>query len=244
MSDGWTLDTVLVTVNGESQPAERAELLLREQIARGAHDTPALREGVRQALVDDALMAQAAMQAGLDQISLVRAQIGLARQNILAQAWQQFVLAEQAISEEQLRAEHARQAPAPGAQEVRVRHLVARDEDTALDWLRRIGDGETMESLAAESHDAATAGSGGLADWMAMDRLLPAIAQALHAKTPGERLEHPVLTPSGWHVLKLEARRSPQAPRFEDVRPQLIQAIAHQRLLERLQGLRDRASVV
>ena len=78
-----------VTVNGEPQSLARAEVLLREQLSRGAPNSPQIQAAVREALVTQALMAQAAIKEGLDKLPLVQAQMELARQSVLTQAWQQ-----------------------------------------------------------------------------------------------------------------------------------------------------------
>lgn len=103
------LNRPLVTVNGESQPLARAEVLLREQIARGAPNSPQLQAGVREVLITQALMAQAAVKEGLDKLPLVQAQIELARQSVLMQAWQQQVAQAREVSDDELRQEYERQ---------------------------------------------------------------------------------------------------------------------------------------
>lgn len=55
-----------VTVNGQAQSNGLAEILLREQFARGASDSMELRQAVREALINQALMAQEARKAKLD----------------------------------------------------------------------------------------------------------------------------------------------------------------------------------
>jgi peptidyl-prolyl cis-trans isomerase C len=95
-----------VTVNGTVQTNARAEILLREQIARGVQDSQQLRAGVRDIIIKQALMEQEARKAGLDKEVLVQAQIDLARQNILALAWQQKVLSEFKIKDDDLKAEY------------------------------------------------------------------------------------------------------------------------------------------
>ena len=64
-----------VTVNGQEQPTAQAEILLREQTMRGAPDSQALRDGVREVLVNQTLMEQEARKVGLDKEPLVQAQI-------------------------------------------------------------------------------------------------------------------------------------------------------------------------
>ena len=98
-----------VTVNGLVQTTARAELLLREQLGRGATVSNELRLSVRDTLISLALMEQQARSAGLDKDALVQAQVELARQNILAQVWQQKVLSESPFSEAEFQAEYALQ---------------------------------------------------------------------------------------------------------------------------------------
>ena len=52
-----------VTVNGQAQSNARAEVLLREQLARGAGDSAELRQAVREALINQALISQEARKA-------------------------------------------------------------------------------------------------------------------------------------------------------------------------------------
>ncbi len=54
-----SLSRPFVTVNGEPQSLARAEVLLREQIARGAPNSPQVQAAVREVLGNQALMSQA-----------------------------------------------------------------------------------------------------------------------------------------------------------------------------------------
>ena len=125
------LSRPFVTVNGEPQPLARAEVLLREQIARGASNSPQLQAAVREALINQAVMAQAAVKEGLDKLPLVQAQIELARQSVLAQAWQQQTGLGREISEAELQQEYDRQVKLLGNRQYRLRHLLVNEEDTA-----------------------------------------------------------------------------------------------------------------
>jgi peptidyl-prolyl cis-trans isomerase C len=237
------MDEVLVTVNGEPQSAARAELLLRDEIARGAADTPELRAGVRDALVQDALMAQAALSDGLDRLPLVRAQIEMARQNILARAWQQQLLQQQSITAADLQAEYSRHLQGLGAEELQLSHLLARDQASAAQWLVRLARGEDMAALAAESLDSESRPHGGFIDWTAEGRIHPEIVVALARLAPGRMLSRPVQSPSGWHVLRLQARRPLQAPSLADCRELLVKNIAQRRLMQRVRVLREQALI-
>lgn len=233
-----------VTVNGEVQPAQHAELLLREQLARGAADTPALRAQIREAVVAQALMAQAALKAGLERQPEARARLVLARQSALAQAWQQQTLRSVQITEADMVAHYQRQVQALGTEEVRLRHVLLPDEQQARQVQAQLAGGAAFETLAAQvSRDNSTRERGGLSDWVAVGSLAPGVAQAVQALSLGQLSATPIETPSGWQVLKLEARRALSPPPLEAVRAQLQRTLEQQALQARLQSLRASARV-
>ena len=233
-----------VSVNGEAQPPERGQLLLREQIARGAANTPQLQAALRETLINQTVMAQEAVKAGLDQQPQVRASLDLARQNALAQAWQQQVLQGVAPADAAIQAEYQRQVQALGTQEVRLRHVLVGDEKRAKEVHAQLRGGAPFAQVATQfSSDAATRESGGLTDWVPLGRLAPAVVKALQGLEKGQLAAAPVETTAGWQVLRLEDQRPFTAPAIAQVKPQLIQALARQTLQARIKTLRESAKV-
>lgn len=233
-----------VTVNGTIQPNARAEILLREQIARGVQDSQQLRAGVRDILIKQALMEQEARKAGLDKEVLLQAQIDLARQNILAQAWQQKVLGELKINDNDLKAEYDRQIERLGDKEYLVRHLLVAEESTAKLLIEKLLSGAKMADLAKEySRDPGTNEKGGLTDWTAQGNLLPPLAAAIKTLPKGKVAAHPVKTDVGWHVVQLEDVRPFKAPSMQELKPQLTQIVARRLLDAQIKTLLDKAKV-
>lgn len=232
------------TINGEAQPPERGQLLLQQQIARGATNTPQLQSVLRETLINQTVMAQAAVKAGLDQQPQVRARLDLARQDVLAQAWQQQVLQTAQPTDASVQAEYQRQIQALGTQEVRLRHVLVREEKQAKAVHAQIKGGAPFEQLAAKfSTDAATRESGGLTEWVPVGMLSPAVAKVLQGVEKGQLAAAPVETAAGWQVLRLEERRPFTPPAMDKVRPQLLQALAKQTLQAQLKTLRESARV-
>jgi peptidyl-prolyl cis-trans isomerase C len=239
-----TLALPFVTVNGEVQANARAEVLLREQLSRGTPDSAELRKGVREELINQSVMAQQARKAGLDKEPLVQAQLDLARQAILAQIWQQKVLSEVLVKDEELKAEYDRQVARLGNQEYQLRHLLVAEEATAKLLIDKIQAGAKLADLAGEySRDAATQTRGGLTDWNVPANLQPAVAEVLPKLEKGKVWPQPVRSAGGWHVLQLEDKRAFTAPSFEATKPQLMQIIARQALESRVQALKAQAKV-
>lgn len=239
-----TLGQPFVTINGEVQPNARAEVLLREQLSRGVPDSAELRKGVREELINQAVMAQQARKAGFDKEPLVQAQIDLARQTILAQIWQQKVLSEVVVKDEEFKAEYDRQVARLGNQEYQLRHLLVAEEATAKLLIDKIRAGTKLADLSGEySRDAATQNRGGLTDWNVPANLQPAVAEVLPKLEKGKVWPQPVRSTGGWHVLQLEDKRAFTAPTLEASKPQLMQIIARQALELRLQALKAQAKV-
>lgn len=239
-----SLTRVFVTVNGEPQSLARAEVLLREQIARGAPNSPQVQAAVREALVTQALMAQAAVKEGLDKLPLVQAQMELARQSVLIQAWQQQTAQSKEVSDEDLRVEYERQLKLLGPKQYRLRHILVNEEDTAKLLLERLRSGGKLADLAGEySRDDATRGTGGLTDWLAQGEMQPALLKAVDSLKAGQLAPAPVRGPAGWHVVALEDERAFTPPARDTLRPQLLRAIAQQRIQSAVEQLRQTAKV-
>lgn len=233
-----------MTINGQSSPVERGDLLLRDQLARGAADTPQLRTAIRETLINQTLMAQEAVKQSLDQLPLVKARAELAQQNTLAQAWQQKAMQDAVVSDADMQAEYQVQVKALGTQEYRLRHVLVADEKTAQQVLAKAKSGTKFESLAAESsRDPGTRDKGGLSDWVAEGRLSPAILQAVQGLKNGQLAAQAVQTPAGWQVLRLEEKRAVTPPTLEAVTPQLKLAVAQKQVQAKLAALRASAKV-
>lgn len=233
-----------MTINGQSSPVERGDLLLRDQLARGAADTPQLRTAIRETLINQTLMAQEAVKQSLDQLPLVKARAELAQQNTLAQAWQQKAMQDAVVSDADMQAEYQVQVKALGTQEYRLRHVLVADEKTAQQVLAKAKSGTKFESLAAESsRDPGTRNKGGLSDWVAEGRLSPAILQAVQGLKNGQLAAQAVQTPAGWQVLRLEEKRALTPPTLEAVTPQLKLAVAQKQVQAKLAALRASAKV-
>ena len=231
-------------INGQTSPAERGELLLREQLARGVADTPQLRNAIRETLINQAVMSQEALKQSLDKQPLVKARLDLTEQNTLAQAWQQKAMQDAVISDAQLQAEYQAQVKALGAQEYLLRHVLVADEKQAQQVQAKLKGGAKFELLAQEfSRDPGTRDKGGLSEWVAEGRLAPAILQAVQGLKNGQMAAQAVQTPAGWQVLRLEEKRMLKAPTMEAVTPQLKLAIAQRQVQAKLAALRASAKV-
>jgi peptidyl-prolyl cis-trans isomerase C len=236
--------SLVVTVNGELQEAERGELLLREFMGRGAADSPQLRAAVRETLINQAVMSQDAIKQELNKLPLVKARLALTEQNALAQAWQQKAIQDAQISDADIKAEYDSQVKAMGSQEYRVRHVLLADETKAKQILAKIKVGAKFETMAGESSlDKVTAAQGGLSEWMPEGRLMPEVFAAIKGLKNGQLVPQPVKTASGWQVLRLEEKRPSQPLSLDAAKPQIRLALAQRQVQVRLNALKAAAKI-
>lgn len=233
-----------VRVNQQGQATALAEVLFREAVAKGTPSSPALRESVRERLIQQALMAQAAQAQGLDNNPLVQAQMALASQAALVRVWQQEVLTNTPINEADVQQEYAVQLAQMGTEQWLIGHIVVADEAVAKRLIVRLQQGETLAALASEfSLDPDSKTQGGLVGWVARSQLVPEVAQAMAQMTAPQLWPQPVRTALGWHVLNLQAVRPVTPPTLDNIRPQLLELLAQKTLAQKLQELRQKASI-
>ncbi|OIQ75461.1 putative parvulin-type peptidyl-prolyl cis-trans isomerase precursor [mine drainage metagenome] len=199
---------------------------------------------MREQLINQTMMAQEARKTGLDKMPLVQAQVELAGQAVLARAWQQKVLSEVVVKDDQIKAEYAALIARLGKQEYLVRHLLVADESTAKLLIEKLQSGAKMADLAAQySRDASTKDHGGLTDWTPAGNFLPPVADVVVKLEKGKVWPQAVHSNAGWHILQLEDKRPFTAPTMEAIKPQLTQLIARRELEAQAQALKAKAVV-
>ena len=108
-------------------------------------------------------------------------------------------------------------------EEVRARHILVPEEAQAKAALERLKKGEDFAKVAGElSKDPGSGKEGGDLGWFAKERMVPEFAEAAFKLEKGQ-LSEPVKSQFGWHVIKLEDKRTKPLPTFDEVKPQIEQ---------------------
>lgn len=234
-----------VMVNGIAIPQARIDFRVKAAIAsQGQADTPELRKAIREDIINLEVLAQEATRLGLDKESEVVQQLDIARESVLAGAFVQNNLKNNAVTDEQLRQEYDKIKAAAGGKEYKARHILVETETEAKEIIAQIGKKGKFDKLAAaKSIDSGSAEHGGELDWTVPSSFVPSFAAAMTSLKKGEYTKEPVQTEFGWHVIKLDDLRNLKMPSFEELKPQIAQRMQQQSIQGTVSTLRDKAKI-
>ena len=231
-------------VNGTSIPAYRIDAAVRSRVAQGQQDSPELRKGIRDALINQEVVAQEAIKRGLEKQPQVAARIELDRQMSLVNAFFEDYLKKNPITDDMLRKEYERLKPQLPAKEYRVRHILVEKEDDAKNIIAQIKKGASFEKLAAEhSADPGSKARGGDLDWGPAERYVKPFAEAVTKLKKGQLTDAPVHTDFGYHVIRVEDERATKVPSFEEAKGQIQQLVQNQIVQKAIADLRGKAKI-
>jgi peptidyl-prolyl cis-trans isomerase C len=129
-----------------------------------------------------------------------------------------------------------------GQEEVRARHILVQSEDEAKAILEQLKKGADFATLAKEKSKDPGAAEGGDLGYFTKDQMVPEFADVAFKMYPGQ-LSNPVKTQFGWHVIKLEDKRTKQPPEFERVKDQIEAYLARKAQTDFIAKLRQNAKV-
>ena len=234
----------VATVNGTVIPRQRLELVVRQQVARGAADSEALRTQVREALINTEVLGQEANRSGLAKKAEVQQQIDLTRQEVIANAMVGEYLRGHPVSDADIQKEYERAKSQTGEKEYRARHILVASEDDAKSVIAEVKKGGKFEDIAQKrSIDEGTRPKGGDLDWNVPGNFDKAFSDAMVKLEKGKMTEVPVRSRFGYHVILLDDVRTVSFPKLDQVKPQISQSIVGQRVDAYLRELRTKAKV-
>ena len=234
----------VATVNGTVIPRQRLELVVRQQVARGAADSEGLRNQVREALINNELLVQEANRNGLAKKAEVQQQIDLTRQEVIANAMVGEYLRGHPVSDADIQKEYERAKSQTGEKEYRARHILVASEDEAKSVIAEVKKGGKFEEIAQKrSIDEGTRPKGGDLDWNVPGNFDKAFSDAMVKLEKGKMTEVPVRSRFGYHVILLDDVRAISFPKLDQVKPQISQSIVGQRVDAYLRELRTKAKV-
>src|SRR3954447_11168727 len=129
-----------------------------------------------------------------------------------------------------------------GEQEVHARHILVETEDQAKKIEDEPKKGADFAELAKKESKDPGASDGGDLGFFTKDQMVPEFSAVAFALEPG-KISDPVKTQFGWHVIKVEEKRTRKAPDFEQVKPQIETYVVRKAQADYVAKLRQTAKV-
>ena len=142
----------------------------------------------------------------------------------------------------------------PPEEEVHARHILIRAdasdekaskaaEDKIKAVIVRLKKGEDFAKVAGEvTEDPSGKANGGDLGYFGKEQMVPEFADAAFTLDKG-KISEPVKTQFGWHVLKVEDKRTKPAPTFDEVKPQVEVYVTRKAQADLVTKLRESAKV-
>ncbi len=197
-------------------------------------------------MIDTMLMVRAARAQGLHDDPGVKQEMANMEGRILEKAYLGRIIKSR-VTDEALRKTYRNTvaAAADGIDvEVRARHILVKTEAEAMaviDELRK--NKADFEELARTKSTGPSSARGGDLGFFAKGAMVKPFSDAAFALKPGEITRKPVKTQFGWHVIKLEERRSGSVPNFEESREKLRGEMTQRVIAEAVGSLRKDAAI-
>lgn len=231
-------------VNGKAVPTARVEALAQQVAKMGRPVTPEMQGQLRDEVIAREIFMQEAQKQGLDITDDFRVQMELARQSLLIRELFSEFQKKNPVTDADAKAEYDKFAAANSGKEYRARHILVEKETDAKAIIASLKKGAKFEDIAKkQSKDPGSGAKGGDLDWAAASSYVKEFSDAMVALQKGKTTESPVKSQFGYHIIRLEDTREAQLPKFEDVKPQITQQLAQQKLAGFQEALRSKAKV-
>jgi peptidyl-prolyl cis-trans isomerase C len=249
-------DPVIAKVNGVE--IRQSDLnIAEEDIGRDmpANDEAGKRDYLVNYLTDLLLIAKAAEAKKIPDSAEFKQRLAFVRNKALMET----VLAQEsksAVSEPALRKIYDDATKTMGGQqEVHARHILFRvndpndkaaskaAEDKVKNTIERIKKGEDFATIAkALTEDPSGKQDGGDLGYFTRDQMVPEFSEVAFGLEKGQ-VSGPVKTQFGWHVLKVEDKRTRQPPPFDQVRGEIEQFASRKAQVDLVAKLRADAKI-
>ena len=214
-------DPVIARVNGVD--IKQSDLALAEEDVGAdmqAASPEAKREHLISYLADIIMVTQAADKKNLADDPDFKRRLAFLRSKLLM-GYELQEEAKTALTDEALKQTYDEAVKSmSGQEEVRARHILVEGEDEAKAIIEQLKGGADFAKLAKEKSKDPGAAEGGDLGYFTKDQMVPEFADVAFKMYPGQ-LSNPVKTQFGWHIIKVEDKRTKQPPQFETVKGQI-----------------------
>ncbi|MGV3550452.1 peptidylprolyl isomerase [Rhizobium sp.] len=134
-------------------------------------------------------------------------------------------------------------AKLPPVEEVRARHILVKTEEEAKTVIKELSEGKDFAELAKAKSTDPNKSDGGDLGYFKKGMMVPEFETAAFGMKAGEVSKEPVKTQFGFHVIKVEDKRTAPAPAFDQVKDQVKQIVLRDKYMELLKTTKAAAKI-
>jgi peptidyl-prolyl cis-trans isomerase C len=235
-----TDDPVVARVNGKELHRSEVDAVQRSLAAQGQQMPP---EALVDRMVSGMLITEAGRKAKLQDDPEVKKKTEQYEDRLIQQTYINRAV-EAAATDAKLHEQYDKFVKTqPGAEEVHARHILVATEDEAKAVIADLGKGADFATIAKQKSTDPAKDTGGDLGYFTRESMVPEFADAAFKLGKGEYTKVPVHTQFGWHVIKVEDRRTAPPPSFEESKEELTNQVAREVIDAKVKALKDSAKV-
>lgn len=193
-------------------------------------------------LIENQIMADAANKEKLAEAETFKLRLKHYNRRALRDAYFEKSI-QNAVTDEEAKKLYDQQiGNTPKQEEMRARHILVKEEAEAKALVEELKKGGDFAELAKKKSTGPSASRGGDLGYFGKGQMVPAFEAAVLKLKKGE-VSEPVKTRFGWHVIKLEDKRTRELPKFEAVKEQIKRSMLQSKAQEIIGELRKNAKI-
>lgn len=236
-------DPVLARVNGKEirqSDVDLADADIGQSLPGVTGD--ARRDALVSYLIDVSILAQAASAKKLDAAPDFAGRLAYARNKVLMESLLNDITKTAATEAEMKKLYDESVAKLTPEEEVHARHILVEDEAKAKDVLAKLRAGGDFEKLAKELSKDPGGQNGGDLGYFSKEQMVKEFADAAFKLEKGQ-LSEPVKSQFGFHIIRVEDKRSKPVPTYEQVKDQVAAFVVRKAQAELVMKLRADAKI-
>jgi peptidyl-prolyl cis-trans isomerase C len=194
-------------------------------------------------LIDTKLVVNAGRRDNLQNDAEVKRRLASLEDRVIQEVYLSRKV-EEAVNEQAVRERYEQIAKStPAKEEVRASHILLQTEQEAKAVIAELKKGGDFAEIAkTRSIDPSGKQNGGDLGFFAREEMVPEFSEAAFKLKEGEMTAEPVKSQFGWHVIRVDARRT-QAPSFEEMREQIANDLSQEVVTSMVAKMREGAKV-
>lgn len=235
-------DAVVATVNGTDIKQSDLDFAASEVGAQLANIPPEDRRMMLlQFVIENQLMADAATKDKLDSGQSFEDRLKYHRRRTLRDAYYDKSVRGAVTEAEAKKIYDEKIAGMKPEEEIHARHILVASKEEAEEVAKKLKEGADFATLAKEKSKDPSAEGGDLG-FFSRGQMLKPFEDAAFALEVNQ-ISEPVQTQFGWHIIKVEEKRTRPLPTFDQVKDNIVSQLTQQKSKQTLKDLHDAAKI-